>query len=509
MSANANDKMPKKRGKRGDFQGLRLEFLTVNQERYGEASKKSKTPEFWRRLFKVYWRHFHWCLAFSEDPRRGEDAEPIEAIAPLEEPEVEVAGAIERKIKSWYNYRRTSTGLAGNLFATLLKSLRLPDLAPPRHIPYYQFYMQHPEFRTQVQEEFLVQGYGERAVSLHISLRCKVVQDMLADETEHNAAGEGLPSVKEEDQALARSVITLLLSSLREYTGYSFTLLAGRVDQTGSKPEFQVACQDGKDVIFPVWDPKVYKVTLSLFTKFVWAAGATTTTNTTDPPPDLGPDVDDLPQALISLLSTTERDPPENNGDRTDSNALPVTQATQPACILDLLLERQIAAIEDPEERGRWRRELMCMNAYNLLRETNIARNKELLVSMGLHKSFDEMMGTGKKCKAAGGGQKKRGAQAQEKDSGEDEANSEEEEEESDSQLAPRALRPVRAVTQKTSAAASATPSKTWKEDRAQLETTDLGDAFKGLVNSWWDYESGKGFVAQIKQNPDLGQDVS
>jgi hypothetical protein len=163
------------------------------------------------------------------------------------------------------------------------------------------------------------------------------------------------------------------------------------------------------------------------------------------------------------------------------------------------LLERQIAAIEDPEERGRRRRELMHMNAYNLLRETNIARNKELLVSMGLHKSFDEMMGTGKKRKAAGGGQKKRGARAQEKDSGEDEANSEEEEEESDSQPAPRAPRPVCAVTQKTSAAASATPSKTWKEDRAQLETTDLGDAFKGLVNSWWDYESGKGFVAQVR----------
>ncbi|KAJ7822135.1 hypothetical protein B0H13DRAFT_2127725 [Mycena leptocephala] len=251
------------------------------------------------------------------------------------------------------------------------------------------------------------------------------------------------------------------------------------------------APKDGKDVIFPVWDPKVYEATLSLFTKFVWAAdqsalddnsnnhgeegatttGATTTTNTNDPAPDLAPDVDDLPQALIRLPST---EPPENDGDRADSNALPATQATQPARILDPLLERQITAIEDPEERGRRRRELLRMNAYNLMRETNIARNKELL--------------------------KKRGARGQEKDSGEDEANSEEEEEEeSDSQPAPRAPRPVRAVTQKTSVAASATPSKTWNEDRAQLETTDLGDAFKGLVNSWWDYESGKGFVTQGK----------
>jgi hypothetical protein len=34
-----------------------------------------------------------------------------------------------------------------------------------------------------------------------------------------------------------------------------------------------MAPKDGKDVIFPVWDPKVYEATLSLFTKFVWAAG--------------------------------------------------------------------------------------------------------------------------------------------------------------------------------------------------------------------------------------------
>ncbi|KAJ7924018.1 hypothetical protein B0H13DRAFT_1543116, partial [Mycena leptocephala] len=61
---------------------------------------------------------------------------------------------------------------------------------------------------------------------------------------------------------------------------------------------------------------------------------------------------------------------------------------------------------------------------------------------------------------------------------------------------APRASRPVRATTQKTTAVP--TPSKTWKEDRAQLETTDLGVSFKGLVNSWWEYEAGKGFVGQV-----------
>jgi hypothetical protein len=36
------------------------------------------------------------------------------------------------------------------------------------------------------------------------------------------------------------AIVTPHLLSLHEYTGYNFTLLAGRVDRTGPKPEFQV-----------------------------------------------------------------------------------------------------------------------------------------------------------------------------------------------------------------------------------------------------------------------------
>jgi hypothetical protein len=56
MSANAVDK--KKRGNKGDFHGQRLEFLNVNMERYVQASKKTKTTVFFRRLFKAYWKIF-------------------------------------------------------------------------------------------------------------------------------------------------------------------------------------------------------------------------------------------------------------------------------------------------------------------------------------------------------------------------------------------------------------------------------------------------------------------
>jgi hypothetical protein len=82
--------------------------------------------------------------------------------------------------------------------------------------------MQHPDFKGRVQDEFAARGYASRDVKSHISLRCKVAQDLLAEETqdiknivkeganeeykqllaEHKEAMEGTPSVRVEDQAL-------------------------------------------------------------------------------------------------------------------------------------------------------------------------------------------------------------------------------------------------------------------------------------------------------------------
>ncbi|KAJ7813588.1 hypothetical protein B0H13DRAFT_2382348 [Mycena leptocephala] len=471
MAAHTNEKPPKKRGNRGDFHGLRLEFLTVNQERYSEASRKSKTPEFWRRLFNAYWRLFPWRVALTADQIRGEGAEAIQAIGPLDEDEVEVpvlreslgeeetkakqlvVQQTEKKIKSWYNYRRNATGLTGNLFSALLKSLR------------------PPEFKGRVQEEFVAHGYGERPASLHISLRCKVAQDVLADESaevkarikeeaneeyqellvEHNAAMEGLPSVREEDQALAReclaAIVTPLLLLLREYTGYNFTLLAGRVDRTGPKPEFQVtgihagtATKVGKDAIFPVWDPKVYESTLNLFTKFVWAA---------DQPSQPDPDSNDLPTSLLPTPATTENSAREPDANSNEENDARVLESRPPAGILEPALERQIAAIEDTEENG-----------------------------------------TKRKAAAKAVGQRKRGTREQE------EGNSSEDDsvDESDVPAAPRPPRPVRAAALKTRTTAAATPSKT----------------FHALVQKWWDYEAGSGFMSQAggQKAPSAGQGV-
>jgi hypothetical protein len=90
IAACTDEKPPKKCGNHGDFHGLRLEFLTVNQERYSEASRKSKTPEFWRQLFNAYWRLFPWHVALTVDPIQGEGTEAIQAIGPLDEDEVQV-----------------------------------------------------------------------------------------------------------------------------------------------------------------------------------------------------------------------------------------------------------------------------------------------------------------------------------------------------------------------------------------------------------------------------------
>jgi hypothetical protein len=85
-------------------------------------------------------------------------------------------------------------------------------------------------------------------------------------------------------------------------------------------------------------------------------------------------------------------------------------------------------AIEDTEEKG-WRRwELMQMNEYNLVCEGNMARNKELLASLGLDKSFNEVMGIGTKHKAAAkavGQRKRRMREQEEGNSSEDDSEDE------------------------------------------------------------------------------------
>jgi hypothetical protein len=76
---------------------MRLDFLNINMERYTDASKKAKTAEIFRRIFRAYWKLFPWRLPLTTDPTRAPDAPPIEAVTPVdEEEEEEVSGAKEQ-----------------------------------------------------------------------------------------------------------------------------------------------------------------------------------------------------------------------------------------------------------------------------------------------------------------------------------------------------------------------------------------------------------------------------
>ncbi|KAJ6584554.1 hypothetical protein B0H19DRAFT_1249515 [Mycena capillaripes] len=416
MSANTQTGERKKRGNRGDFHGLHLQFLTVNLERYTDASKKSKTPEFWRRLFKIYWVIFPWRLAINHE-LEGEPA--IEAILPVDEEvaeetpiaakplseeelasKTELVVKIEKKIKQWYNYRRTATGLAGNPFASMLTQLRRPTMSAPRRLTNYQFYMQHPDYKEKVQSEFLVLGYDKKPVSLHLNFRCKVAQNLLASESEkvkedmkkgaaaeyktllveHEEATEGSPSPREEDQAIARdhlsTLITPLLRSLHKYTGYSLTLLAGKSTTLGRRRNFKssgaihagttAATKDTKEATFPQWDPVVYKMALDQFTRFIWAVDQSNTTAAME-----ASDVQAPNSADATATANTNTDPsPAAVGKAADKTSdtfpevlLPDAQAqgntsapdedsdSEPLRVLDPALKRQLAAIKDVEER--------------------------------------------------------------------------------------------------------------------------------------------------------------
>lgn len=68
-------KEKKKPGNRGDFHGMREDFLNARLDAYMAASKLGKTRDFWPELFKDYWEKFHWRLAITEDPAL--DATPV------------------------------------------------------------------------------------------------------------------------------------------------------------------------------------------------------------------------------------------------------------------------------------------------------------------------------------------------------------------------------------------------------------------------------------------------
>ncbi|KAJ7101170.1 hypothetical protein C8R44DRAFT_888138 [Mycena epipterygia] len=203
-----------------------------------------------------------------------------------------------QKIKTWFNHQRTAVGLAGIPWQPFLAALRrLPGPAPKR-LTDAQWYMQHEDFKPKL-AAVIAERYAQEPAKEHLRLCCPLAQTLLNEEDEavkkrikkeaeveykqalkaHKEAAEGLPSASGQDQALCcqrfSSLLSSLLVSFVEYTGYHLTLLAGRVDPGTGVEVLGVhtgKTKGPKGEGFATHDPEGYKVAIGQFTRFIWAA---------------------------------------------------------------------------------------------------------------------------------------------------------------------------------------------------------------------------------------------
>ncbi|KAJ7449741.1 hypothetical protein B0H11DRAFT_1928524 [Mycena galericulata] len=296
----------KKRGTPSDFQGKRLEFLKKHIPDYVEASKNRETRKFWPPFFFDYWRAFPWRIPLNEEPPDAPEAAPADAEAAFkaldkdltleeEDEKAQIQQQTAKKIKQWFNRQRPGImGLHGNpYFEFLARMRRQANEAPPRRLPDYQFYLHHPKYKDAVNERF-ERDHGDAPKEKKISLRCKVAQKMLAEETEevrdklkedctaahalaleeYEEGEEGLPSVDPEIQKQVRgnfsAVVTPLLAGLRAYTGYALNIVAACPDGDSFEVvSANAGLVDGKD--WAKWDPEGYAQMLPRFLRFVHA----------------------------------------------------------------------------------------------------------------------------------------------------------------------------------------------------------------------------------------------
>ncbi|KAJ6631805.1 hypothetical protein B0H10DRAFT_2206221 [Mycena sp. CBHHK59/15] len=319
---NASAARQKKRGSPSDFQGKRLEFMTSQLDRYIAASKakKKKTSEFWCSFFAHYWRLFPWRLPIGEDPpdaseplpegaawwdlpeESPEDAEAAFRALDLDLSEEEIAMKSEiqtktkEKIKRWFNRQRPSQmGIYGNpYFEHLSRMRRQNDEPPPKRFADYQFYLQHPDYKGGVNEQFAEEGGDDLPHGKKLALRCDIAKRLLAAEPEevreslkaeaeeaheqelqeYEDAEEGLPSVDPKVQQEAHdkfpATVAPLMQSLHAYTGYTICILASRVEgDTFDTISLNTGSVGGKD--FSQWDPVGFATMLPTFLKFVHA----------------------------------------------------------------------------------------------------------------------------------------------------------------------------------------------------------------------------------------------
>ncbi|KAJ7175572.1 hypothetical protein C8R46DRAFT_1030610 [Mycena filopes] len=141
---------------------------------------------YWASLLTKYWSRFHWCLALNEEP--GDNVMVVvdqQEVLTAEEVKEKmlVQTRIKSKIKTWYNHHHNAMGMTSNPFTPWLARLRRPDGACPKHVTNYQFYMQHNEFKAEVEKEFQIR-YGHEAQCQHLTLRCKVAREFCEAESE-------------------------------------------------------------------------------------------------------------------------------------------------------------------------------------------------------------------------------------------------------------------------------------------------------------------------------------
>jgi hypothetical protein len=86
----------KKPGNKGDFHGMREDFLLSKVPEYFARSKEGKTRQFWPELMAEYWRMFPWRLPLDVDPDPADG--PVHKV--LSPDEVEDKAAKEKALKA-------------------------------------------------------------------------------------------------------------------------------------------------------------------------------------------------------------------------------------------------------------------------------------------------------------------------------------------------------------------------------------------------------------------------
>ncbi|KAJ6450444.1 hypothetical protein C8R47DRAFT_1230259 [Mycena vitilis] len=471
------DTVPRKRGNQGDIHGKREEFLMSRLEEYRAKSAKKQTQAWWPDVFRAYWASFPWRLSLSQEPGTNEEIPDDKDLSDAEKvAKAKILDDTEAKIKRWFSYRRAPTGGASNPFAKFLRQLR-SDERQPKRLPDWQVYMQDEEKNDAVNAKF-AEDFPELVGAKNtINIRAQIARKLLAVESDEvkevfrkrgdedfeesmdafkakEAGGFDDPELSAEERQDARmrlaTTVQPLLDSLRAYTGYHLTLLAGTVEEGrfdirsvhAGKTKAEKG-EEGKD--FTRWDPVGYKDRImTQFMRYLAVAEgadpvataaasgpppasksgtppAGSAAQTEFPPPNRAltpppnraltpppnpvpsPPPNPVPSPPPNLITTPPPNPvttPPPNGASPSRAPSPEKDNNRDDAPEDLLghlsdvgspLKRAVARLEGQAQLSRiW--ELERASSFHRVRESNIARNNEALAALGLQQEMRDLM---------------------------------------------------------------------------------------------------------------------